>query len=147
MPDEYEKTIIESVIKGLIESFFKLISGADKKEKLRQEFKDYLNSLANSLDEIIASLEKGNVPHGLGTQIDTALENFETKIKRLRMDATTKEKILSLHKRIKNSLTEGRFIDDYLGGRILYITPAERNEKLVEMKRTSGSIKGYAMAL
>jgi hypothetical protein len=145
--DDPRKWVIESVVKGLIEALFKLVSGSERKERLKQDCKDYLYGLADNLDQIVASLEKDKIPDGMGTQIKTSLEGFEGKIKKLKIASEKKEKILALQKRINNSLRAGQFVDDYIAGRILHIKPAERNEKLVEMKRTVGSIRGYADAL
>ena len=44
-----------------------------------------------------------------------------------------KDKLLILEKKIKKSLTTGKFMDDYIAGKIVtHIKPAEKKEKLIE---------------
>jgi len=145
---EFEKAFAEGLVKGFIEAFLKLIPGFENKEKLKQEFKDYLYKLADNLSTIVSTLEKGDIPEGMGTEIKTSLKDFEKKIKRLRIGSSKKQEILTLHTRIQNSLRDGKFLDDYIAGNILRdVKPRERKQKLLEMKRTAGAIRGYANAL
>ncbi len=139
---------IASAVGTMVSAIPPIVSGITKHRSTKiDDFKIYLNNLADCLDEMVEKLSKNEVPTKAGNRIEKAFESFEKKLENLRVEEAKKQDLLQSNDMLRRNLADGRFLDDVIGGNIRNAPPGEKVRALTAMTRTSGYLRGVADTL
>lgn len=142
-----EIAAIAGAVGAMVAAMPTVLSEITKRRQTQQDFKSYLYTLADCLDEMVDELSNNRVPTGAGNRIEAAFEDFEKKQKKLKVEESKKDQLISANHKLKRNLADGRFLDVVIRGNILRVSEGERTRMLIDMTRTSGYLRGVADTL